>query len=161
MLRHDPTMLMHHGTAAGPFDEFQNHLPAFFTSNRDYAEVYMTKGKGRSRIVSAYLDVSNPFVGDTVEDVDFYNDGFVPWLLAKDSPLYAGVNPIVQRQGVPFVWADDFFVHLRRTARAGTSTYDGMIVDEGGTGEAVGGHGVTLVPLWPRQIRIVSQGVSA
>ena len=157
MTRYDTGTLMHHGTAAPSFTDFHDHRPTFFTSNRDYAAVYMEKGAGRSRIVSAYLDVANPFVGDTAEDVDFYNDGFVPWLASKDSPLYAGIEPITIRSGVPFVWADDFFVHLRRTARAGTSSYDGMIVDEGGTGNAVGGHGITMVPLWSRQIRMVGR----
>jgi hypothetical protein len=147
---------MYHGTAADEFDEFMSHRPVFFTSNRRYAEVYMEKGGATSRIIEARLDVSRPFVGDCAADIDFYNDEFIPWMRSVYPRLSDGLEPISIRQGVPFVWVEDFFVHLRRTARAGTSPYDGMIVDEGGTGNAVGGAGVTVVPLWPFQITSIA-----
>lgn len=152
----DATTPMFHGTAAAPFEVFGSGRPAFFTSNRDYAAVYMGRGTGLARVIETRLAVVRPFVGDSVADVAFWNEGFVPWMRTAYPSLSGELRPIVPRDGAPFVWADEFFVHLRRTMRAGTCPYDGMVVDEGGTGAAVGGSGITVVPLTVDQITIVS-----
>jgi len=150
----DTATPMYHGTAARSFDEFMGWRPVFFTTSRAYAAVYMEKGDGQPRIVEARLDVRHPFVGRSPEDVAFWNDDFVPWMRSRHPALSVSLNPIAPRDGVPFVWADEFFVHLRRTARAGTSRYDGMIVDETATAAFVKGGEITVVPLHVSQIAI-------
>lgn len=147
---------MFHGTAGDAFDGFMSCRPAFFTSNPRYAEVYAGKGEGASRIVEVRLDVRRAYDGRSAEDVTFWNEDFVPWMKDRFPEIARTLGPITSCDGVPFIWADDFFVHLRRTARSGTSTYDGMIVDEGGTGNEVGGSGLTVVPLHVTQIAIAS-----
>ena len=151
----DPDTTMYHGTAADTFTEFHSFRPAFFTSNRNYAAVYMEKGAGRSRIIEATLDVRRPFIGRSPEDVAFWNDGFVPWLKGRYPDMASTLRPIEPRDSIPFIWADEFFVYLRRTDREGTSTYDGMIVDESATEASVEGRGITVVPLHVSQITIL------
>lgn len=141
---------MYHGTAAEPFTEFQSWRPAFFTSHRPYAEVYSTKGSGKPRIITVHLNITNMFDGSTPDQIAFYNS-FIDWMATKQHH----VPPLTLGEHVPFIWADDFFVFLRREWRAGTSTYDGITVDEGSFGSAVGGHGDTIVPLFTSQITIL------
>jgi hypothetical protein len=146
---------MYHGTAAVPFTRFHSFIPAFFTSSPEYARVYMERGGGQARIVEVTLDVRRPFTGRTPEEVAFWNDGFVPWMKERFPSMAETLEPIEPRDSVPFIWANEFFVFLRRMARAGECAYDGMIVDETATAAFVESGEITVVPLDVSQITIL------
>lgn len=152
----DTSTRMYHGTAAAPFAQFHAFIPAFFTSNEAYARVYSERGGGTSRIVEATLQVCHPFTGRSPDEVAFWNDGFVPWMKESYPSMAGPLEPIEPRDSVPFIWANEFFVYMRRRHRAGSCPYDGMIVDERATETFVEGRGITVVPLHVSQITILN-----
>lgn len=103
-----------------------DHIPIFFTKNKEYA-------KGYGKYINCYkLDIKNPFDTRNFKDLEIYNFIFIPWAkeYSKGDERYVELG---NGQGVPMITADLLYLFLRKTKREGIDYgYDGVIVDESG-----------------------------
>lgn len=146
--------VMYHGTPYGGFTVFREGT--YFTDNPQYAEVYHTPSassiRGRYDPVTlpmtyaVYLNIKKPF--DTRnEDAReiFYREYYRQYGMGTD----------LQESGLPdWLDAED----LREFLEESEYDYDGLIVDEGGTGgydEEVRKRGLAYIAFRPEQIKRV------
>lgn len=146
--------VMYHGTPYGGFTVFREGT--YFTDNPQYAEVYHTPSassiRGRYDPVTlpmtyaVYLNIKKPF--DTRnEDAReiFYREYYRQYGMGTD----------LQESGLPdWLDAED----LREFLEENEYDYDGLIVDEGGTGgydEEVRKRGLAYIAFRPEQIKRV------
>ena len=147
--------VMYHGTPYGGFTVFREGT--YFTDNPQYAEVYHTPSassiRGRYDPVTlpmtyaVYLNIKKPF--DTRnEDAReiFYREYYRQYGMGTD----------LQESGLPdWLDAED----LREFLEENEYDYDGLIVDEGGTGgydEEVRKRGLAYIAFRPDQIKQVA-----
>lgn len=147
--------VMYHGTPYGGFTVFREGT--YFTDNPQYAEVYHTPSassiRGRYDPVTlpmtyaVYLNIKKPF--DTRnEDAReiFYREYYRQYGMGTD----------LQESGLPdWLDAED----LREFLEENEYDYDGLIVDEGGTGgydEEVRKRGLAYIAFHPDQIKQVA-----
>ena len=78
-------LVMYHGTSNGGFTVFDTYAyysrfglfgnGAYFTDNKDIAEQYTRKGKGKNpQVYSSYLNITNPIDMDAKANIEAWND---------------------------------------------------------------------------------------
>jgi hypothetical protein len=146
-------MVMYHGTPNGTFSEFKT--PSYFTKNEKYAEGYQRKGASylgtkqtanNPTTYAVYLSIKNPFDTRTQKAKD---------LFYKEYYGQRGVGSNLSEKGLPdWMEAEDMAEWLEESH----PEYDGLIVDEGGTGgygQPVIDRGEAYLPFSPTQIKSV------
>ena len=146
-------LVVYHGTPNAVFDEFRT--PAYFTTDKKYAEGYQRQGASylgykqnasNPDTYAVYLSIKNPF--DT-------RDKKARDLFYKEYYGQRGVGSDISEKGLPdWMEAEDLAEWLEESH----PEYDGLIVDEGGTGgygQPVLDRGVAYLPFSPTQIKSV------
>lgn len=144
-------LVMYHGTPNKGFEEF--NTPSHFSPDKKYAEGYQTpnasamgfkQNSDNPGTYSVYLSIKNPF--------DARNDEAREIFLNEYRAYYS--PELTDRGMVDWMEAEDLIEWLKENH----PEYDGLIVDEGGTGgygEAVKSRGDSYLPFEPAQIKSV------
>lgn len=146
-------LVVYHGTPNATFSEFRT--PAYFTTDKKYAEGYQRQGAsylGYKQSASnpdtyaVYLSIKKPFDTRNKKAKD---------LFYKEYYGQRGVGSDITEKGLPdWMEAEDLTEWLEESH----PEYDGLIVDEGGTGgygQPVLDRGVAYLPFSPTQIKSV------
>lgn len=146
-------LVMYHGTPNAGFTQFRTG--SYFTQNREYAEgyqstsaSYLSPGKkaGTPGTYAVYLDIKKPFdTRNKVERDIFYNEYYRQWGMGTD----------LMESGLPD-WMDG--MDLQEFLEENGYDYDGLILDEGGTGgygKEVKSRGLSYVTFNPEQVKNV------
>lgn len=144
-------MVMYHGTPNAGFTVFRSGT--YFTPNREYADVYQSPGASSISVkrgadnpdtYAAYLNITKPF--DTRNEAEreiFENEFYRQW----------GTGTPLADSGLPD-WVDG--MDLQEFIEEMGYDYDGLILDEGGTGgygEEVRSRGLSYVVFSPEQVK--------
>lgn len=146
-------LVMYHGTPNAGFTVFKDG--SYFTQNEEYAEEYKEQGASYSGykqeannpdIYKVYLNITKPF--DTRNEAEreiFENEYYGQW----------GMGTPLMESGLPD-WMDG--EDLKEFLEENEYDYDGLILDEGGTGgyeEDVQSRGLSYVVFSPEQVKNV------
>ena len=143
--------VMYHGTPNATYNAFR--AGTYFTENEEYADTYQYPGASSISVKSTaenpdtyavYLDIKKPFDTRNQKERDIFNKEFyLKW--GNGSPL--------QESGLPdWVEGMDLLEFLEEKGY----DYDGLILDEGGTGgygEDVNWRGLSYVITSPNQAK--------
>lgn len=143
--------VMYHGTPNATYNAFR--VGTYFTENEEYADTYQYPGASSISVKSTaenpdtyavYLDIKKPFDTRNQKERDIFNKEFyLKW--GNGSPL--------QESGLPdWVEGMDLLEFLEEKGY----DYDGLILDEGGTGgygEDVNWRGLSYVIASPNQAK--------
>ena len=144
-------LVMYHGTPNKGFEEF--NTPSHFSPDKKYAEGYQApnasamgfkQNSDNPGTYSVYLSIKHPF--------DARNDEAREIFLNEYRAYYS--PELTDRGMVDWMEAEDLIEWLKENH----PEYDGLIVDEGGTGgygEAVKSRGDSYLPFEPNQIKSV------
>lgn len=146
-------LVMYHGTPNAGFTVFKDG--SYFTQNEEYAEEYKEQGASYSGykqeandpdVYKVYLNITKPF--DTRNEAEreiFENEYYGQW----------GMGTPLMESGLPD-WMDG--EDLKEFLEENEYDYDGLILDEGGTGgyeEDVKSRGLSYVVFSPEQVKNV------
>lgn len=146
-------LVMYHGTPNAGFTVFKDG--SYFTQNEEYAKEYKEQGASYSGykqeandpdVYKVYLNITKPF--DTRNEAEreiFENEYYGQW----------GMGTPLMESGLPD-WMDG--EDLKEFLEENEYDYDGLILDEGGTGgyeEDVQSRGLSYVVFSPEQVKNV------
>ena len=145
--------VMYHGTPNAGFTKFRSGT--YFTEHKWYADKYQSQGASSLSYKNAannpdtyavYLNIKKPFdTRNKVERDIFYNEYYRQW----------GTGTDLMESGLPD-WLDG--QDLQEFLEENGYDYDGLILDEGGTGgygEEVTSRGLSYVVFSPEQVKDV------
>ena len=149
-------LVVYHGTPNAGFSEFYDN--SFFTSNKEYAEVYMSKGASSKtikqtadnpNIYEVYLSIKKPFDTRNAKERNIFLNEY-----------QAYYSPELTEKGlVDWMEVED----LKEWLQENHPEYDGIFADEGGVGgygEEVKDRGISYIPFSSTQIKSVeNQGI--
>lgn len=145
-------MVMYHGTPYGGFTEFRNG--SYFTEHKSLAEVFHSPSASSIRgrydkatsplTYSVYLNIEKPFDTRRAKERRIFNNEYY---------MHYGTGTALMDSGLPD-WLDgmDLMEFLEEKGYG----YDGLILDEGGTGgygEEVRSRGLSYVVFSPEQVK--------
>ena len=146
-------LVMYHGTPNASFTEF--HSSSYFTQNKEYAKNYVhvaassngvKKNNSNPDVYEVYLNITKPFdTRNPKERKIFENEFYRKW--GNGAPL--------AESGLPD-WTDGD--DLQEFIEENEYDYDGLILDEGGTGgygDEVKSRGLSYVIFHPEQVKNV------
>lgn len=154
-------MVMYHGTPNGDFTVFKDGT--YFTDNKEYADRYQNPGASsistgktatNPKTFEVYLDIKKPFDINDAEARKIYIDEYIkggnamginPYLSDAE---YAKINTIDWTEGEDL---RDFLIE-------NDYDYDGLVLDEGGTGgygDDVQSRGKSYVVFSPEQVKSI------
>lgn len=147
--------VMYHGTPYGGFDTFRDE--SYFTSNKEYADIYQNPSASSNRsyhndatnamTYEVFLNIRKPFDTRNPEVQEIFDSEFYrKW--GNGAPL--------ADSGLPD-WTDA--TDLLEFIDENEYDFDGIILDEGGTGgygDEVKSRGLSYVPVKPNQIKSAS-----
>ena len=134
---HGKPLKLYHGTPDKTFNEFHTFFNGpFFTSSKDYAQMYAEKKGTKGRIIPVYLSIQKPLDTSTPEGMKYYQEKFIPFV--KERYTDAGLENELYRfekfneDGMlNFIGADELWRFLKTEQELGRGIFDGLIVDEG------------------------------
>jgi hypothetical protein len=144
----------YHGTPDGSFNEFKSG--SYFTTNKEYAEVYknknassisVKKGANNPRLYEVNLYMNKPFDTRNPKERKIFE---------KEYYRQYGMGSPLTEKGLPD-WTDG--VDLQEFLEEKGYDYDGLLLDEGGTGgygEEVKSRGISYVVFNPNQVKDVN-----
>ena len=144
-------LVMYHGTPEAGFTEFKEGT--YFTQNKAYADVYQSPGASSLSVKKSaenpgtykvYLNIKKPFDTRNGKERDiFENEYYRQW----------GTGAPLMESGLPD-WTDG--MDLQEFIEEMGYDYDGLILDEGGTGgydEEVQSRGLSYIAFSPKQVK--------
>ena len=146
-------LAMYHGTPSGGFTKFRSGT--YFTQNPGYADVYQNpgassispkKGAEAPMTYKVYLDIKKPFDTRNARERRIFQQEFY---------LKYGTGTPLADSGLPD-WVDG--MDLQEFIEEMEYDYDGLILDEGGTGgygDEVKSRGLSYVVFNPAQVKNV------
>lgn len=115
----------YHGSGAKDISVFRcDTEPCFFSMSKDYS-TEMVNPDYEPEIYEVYLNITKPFDLSSEEQINIFNDKYIPWVQTKNVPFEAKNKSL----GEPLDLNNADYIY--KFLKENNYDFDGLIVDEG------------------------------